>query len=879
MKLLHNTMKNLLILISLVLMPLAYTSNSTLQLFKPSKELRIGAFNSPPIIILEEGEAPKGFMVDYLEAVAEEENWQITWVPDSWNGLLERVKVGNIDLLPFVAFKEERTEFIDYSSENFMTGWGQVYASRKDAFQSVMDLENKDVAVLKNEIHGLAFVELCETFGVNCNIKEVINFDIAFRLLQDNKVDGVVAGNWVGHDYLERFDIAPTSIIYNPKKTLFGVPKGTNADLIKTIDSYIVNWRNDKSSAYYSAHKKWLDVHHTSNLSSWMTSIIFVSIGLLFASIFIAYILRQQVKKQTDSLKRQSEQTRQIIDLIPHFIYAANDKDEIFLMNKYATEFCGVNPQNYETLPKKDLLEKYQVTAALFGGDQALLNEASQSYQSEIKTRSAAGEETYFNLIKVPFVSSSTDSNSVVGVAVDVTASKQYEKQIEHMSYHDPLTQLPNRILLNDRLKQSLALAVRQGYSGAILLIDLDDFKTFNHKHGVKLGDQLLKQIADRISGLIKVGDTLARLNSDTFVVQLNELSIKPHEAHDTAFKVANKVQEVIGTPINIDGSSLYISASIGVVIYPFDGKHVGNIIPRAEAAMLQAKLSKNDSIVRFTSEMETAVFHKHLINNELQNAINNHEFELFYQPQFSHEGVSPIGFEVLIRWTHNKHGVIYPSDFIPAAEENNLIISIGYWVIEQAFKDLQKLQTTSLKDVFLGINLSVVQIKDPKLVPLIKKLLKQYKVTAESIEFEITETVIFGDIDDSIKTLNEIKKLGCKISIDDFGTGYSSLSYLNQLPLDKLKIDRSFIKDIEKDKGSQAIVKTIVNMAKDLGLTVLAEGIEEESQLEYLRSIDCQYYQGYHFNKAISFSEMLADYDTHSLPKSIKTVDINKPA
>ncbi|NVJ67433.1 MAG: EAL domain-containing protein [Gammaproteobacteria bacterium] len=838
------------------------------------KKIKVGVFQSPPMIILEDNEEPKGFVIDFITAIAERENWQVEWVRDTWANLLERSKRKELDLMTFIAYREDRAQYLNYSEENFITGWGQVYTHSSNLFQSVLDFDGKKVAILKNEIHGIGFKELCKTFDVQCNTVEVGDFNQAFGMLQNKEVDGTVAGNWVGHDYLSNYDIVPTTVIYNPRKSLFAVPKGKSTEILSIIDQYIVLWKDDTSSPYYAAHEKWLTEEHNNIAPKWLSTALLIISGLLAISALITYILRQQIKRQTASLIRQSEQTRQIIDLIPHFIYAANDEGNIFLMNRYAAEFFGLKLDDYDLLPKSRLIEKYGASTTLFEGDTALLEHGDGIHRSEFKTINAHGDEVHFNLIKVPFVSSSTEKPSVVAVGVDVTASKNYEKQIEHMSYHDPLTQLPNRILLNDRLKQSLALSVRQGYSGAVLLIDLDDFKTINHKHGAQIGDQLLQELAERISSLIKVGDTVARLSSDTFVVLLHELSETTNDGNNKAFKVAKMVQEAINRPINIKGSRIHVTASIGIVVYPADGKSHTNIIPRAETAMRHAKRNDKSSIVRFTSEMETAVFQKHLISNELKNAIENNEFELYYQPQFHISSVSPIGFEALLRWNHSKHGIIYPNDFIPAAEENNLILPIGYWVIEQSFRQLKKWQSTSLEDAFLGINLSVVQIKDPNLVSLVKSLIQQYDINPNQVEFEITETVLLQDIKDSLATLNALKKLGVKLSIDDFGTGYSSLSYINQLPLDKLKIDRSFIKDIEKDRGSQAIVKTIVNMSDDLGLSVLAEGIEERAHVEYLNSIGCKYYQGYYFSKPITANEVLNIYSSQQAPIQNKLLD-----
>ncbi len=800
-------------------------------------------------------------LIDFLTEIAERENWQLNWVKSDWSNLIQMGKEKRLDLLVFIAYSDERAQFFNYSKENFITGWGQVYTHDKNTFQSIIDFDNKKVAVLENGIYGISFKKHCQTFEINCQLIPVSRIDKAFDLLETKAVDGAVSDNLVGLNFLQTHEVYPTSVLFNPRQSLFAAPKGKPTDILTTIDNYLIEWRKDKKSPYYKVYNHWLNQKQDFYIPRWLITTIKIISGLLIATLLLSYFLREQVKRKTAHLKMQSQQVRQIIDLIPHFIYAADNRGEICLMNQYAANFCGINKDHYETISKIRLIKKYGVSRSLFRGDRLLLKHGSNDFKNELKILNAQGQEIYLKLTKVPFVSNTTAVPSLVAVGVDITSAKAYQKQIEHMSYHDPMTQLPNRVLLNDRIKQSLALSVRQAHSGAIILMDLDDFQTINHDHGQKAGDRLLIILANRIKSLVKIGDTVARHSGDTFVIQLNELSIKPEAAHEIAMNFAQQLQGKINEPFDYQGVKLFTTASIGVVIYPIDGKRHTKIIPRAETAMRHAKLKGKNQIVRFSKEMEAVVFQRDLIKNELKSAINNDEFELYYQPQMRIGNGYPIGFEALIRWNHKKHGMVYPDDFIPAAEKNNLIIPIGYWVIEAAFKQLKNWQDKPVAGSFIGINLSVIQIKDANLVPLVKDLIQRYQIDPSLIEFEITETVLFQGIDDSLETLNELKKLGTRLSIDDFGTGYSSLSYINRLPLDKLKIDRSFIKDVGTDKSSQTIVSTIIKMGKDLGLNILAEGVEEKAHIEFLQSIDCDYFQGYYFNKPLSNDEVIALY------------------
>lgn len=842
----------------------------SMPVLEPShtRTVKVGIFHAPPIMYIDKQSKPSGMIVDLIETMADKENWKIIWVVGTASELLKQGKNNQLDLLTFLGYTDERAQYLDYSKESIMTGWGQVYTHSKSVYETIHDFDQATVAIVYNEVNGDSFKKLCETFEVTCHTRIVKTYPEAFQLLEKREVDGAVAGSIVGQNYTVNRNIYPTPVLFSPKKAMYATAKDKNKDLMKRIDYYTKKWRSDSESPYFIAYKKWF-ADSKSQTSSWVINLLIGSSVLLLVSFIAAYFLKRKVNTKTNLLKNQSDQIRQFMNLMPHIIVAADLDNEVLLINKSARKFLGFKDDaNVETV--RDLISKHSRSKDIFYNPN-LINSKSNSTQSiTVETRNVDQETVTLEVSQTPFVSTHSNKPALLTVATDITDAKRYQKQIEHMSQHDPLTGLPNRALLNDRISQSMALATRHSYSSAILVIDINNFKAINEAYAHSVGDDVLIKTSERMASHIKKGDTLARLSGDAFVILLNELSADSKIAEKQLFDISERLKSHIMEPIKIDSLTVEISVSIGMLIYPFDGKRVDRLISRAETAMRHAKSNDDNQAVRFNTDMEAALFQKHMITKELTQALKNKEFFLHYQPQYSSKSPTPIGFEALVRWQHKKHGVIYPSDFIRAVEENGLIIPLGYWIIEECFIQAEKWQKDFFQAPFISINLSVLQLTDKNLIKKVRALLQTYKVEPSLIEFEITETVLFNDFKDSLATLDSLKKLGVRLSIDDFGTGYSSLSYLKRLPLDKIKVDRSFVKDITIDRGSQAIVKTVISMADDLGMELLAEGVENLEQIAFLQEAGCNYYQGYYYSKPLSSKDIDSFYGDLSKDKPV---------
>ena len=432
------------------------------------------------------------------------------------------------------------------------------------------------------------------------------------------------------------------------------------------------------------------------------------------------------------------------------------------------------------------------------------------------------------------------DETYRLGVLRDITARKHAEARIHYLAHHDMLTGLPNRAYLTERLNTILALARRHGTLVAIMFIDLDNFKTVNDSLGHHVGDALLKEVASRIKEVLREADMVSRLGGDEFLVILADFA-----APEDAAKVADKLLQTISAPIALEGRQLCANASIGISVFPRDGDNADDLIRRADAAMYSAKDHGRGHSRFYTPGLADEGAETLAQKSRLRQAVQRGEFVLFYQPQLSVGDLRLVGIEALVRWRHPERGLTDPSEFIEFAETHGLIDEIGQYVLREACRQNKAWQAAGLAALPISVNVSAAQFHRGDLVAEVKRVLEETGLEGRYLELELTESMLM-DKDVVGAALAGLRALGVKITIDDFGTGYSSLSYLKRLPIDKLKIDRSFIDDLGTDADDRAIAIAIINLAKTLKLTALAEGVERQEQLDFLRAHGCDEFQGY---------------------------------
>jgi diguanylate cyclase (GGDEF)-like protein/PAS domain S-box-containing protein len=443
-----------------------------------------------------------------------------------------------------------------------------------------------------------------------------------------------------------------------------------------------------------------------------------------------------------------------------------------------------------------------------------------------------------------------------VGTQFDLTDRKAAEEEIRYLAFYDPLTRLPNRRLLLDRLHQALATSARRQRQGALLFIDLDNFKTLNDTLGHNLGDSLLQQVAQRLASCVREGDTVARLGGDEFVVILEDLDPAPNEAAAQAKAVGEKIRAALNRTYLLSGRDSHSTPSVGVALFGNKQETVEQMLKQADLAMYQAKSAGRNVVRFFDPKMQATVTARAGLEMDLRNAVHQEQFVVYYQVQVDGDGRST-GAEVLVRWQHPRRGMVLPGEFIPLAEETGLILPLGHWVLERACMQLAAwAPRTDMAHLSLAVNASVQQVRQPDFVEQVLAVLDRTGADPRKLTLELTESLLMSNAEDTIAKMSSLKAAGVGFALDDFGTGYSSLSYLKRLPLDCLKIDRSFVLDVLTDPNDAAIAKTIVALAHSLGLSVIAEGVETEEQRDFLAGNGCHVYQGFLFSRPLPLEE-----------------------
>ena len=446
-----------------------------------------------------------------------------------------------------------------------------------------------------------------------------------------------------------------------------------------------------------------------------------------------------------------------------------------------------------------------------------------------------------------------------VEVFSDISQRKLAEEEIFSLAYYDTLTKLPNRRLLQDRFGMALAASERSGSYGIVLFLDLDKFKTLNDTLGHGYGDLLLIEVAGRIKACVRGMDTVARMGGDEFVVLIEEVSSDAEEASQKAAHIAEKIRSALAQPYFLEGHEQHSSPSIGVCLYRGRAESVESLLKHADMAMYQAKESGRNTVCFFDPVMQQAVEGRAALEAELRRAVSLQQLRLYYQIQLDNEH-RPLGAEALLRWIHPTRGMVSPAQFIPLAEETMLILEIGHWVLESACRQLKLWeQHARTRDLSIAINVSAQQFAMPDFVGQVAAMLRKHRVDPVRLKLELTESVVLDDVQGTVEVMHALKGLGVGLSMDDFGTGYSSLSYLKLLPLDQLKIDQSFVRDITSDPNDAVLVQTIIDMARNFRLNVIAEGVETEAQLAFLKQHGCMAYQGYLFSKPVPLEEFEA--------------------
>ncbi|MDK1287237.1 EAL domain-containing protein [Pseudoalteromonas umbrosa] len=525
-------------------------------------------------------------------------------------------------------------------------------------------------------------------------------------------------------------------------------------------------------------------------------------------------------------------------------VVITNERFKIEYVNPKMVEMTGFSESHFLDSPLLGIISNEM---AILIDDIDFDLKSRNYWRGDTLLQSSDNEQIWVSLSISPIRENGGRISSYVASAQDISFVKESQRKMEELAYFDTLTGLANRTFFRMQLRKSMALASRGHYAFALFYFDLDEFKRINDTLGHDAGDRLLVEVADRLKQRLRAEDTIARLGGDEFAVLLSGISTR-----DNAMDVAHTIQKTLGQPILLGNNEVIVSASIGITLAPFDSQEEEQLLKHADLAMYEAKAKGRNTFHFYSQELNAAANERLHIENELRQAIKSQQFSLQYQPQIDSRTGKIVGYEALIRWNHPTEGNIPPTKFIPIAEATGLIVEIGTWVLKEACRFSAVLKSKGYT-ADISINLSARQFKDSNLIDTISYTLNEVGLPPSMLHLELTESMLMGDVEAAIEQLKEMKKLGVSLSIDDFGTGYSSLSYLKRFPVDVLKVDRSFVKDIPQDTNDMEITAAIIAMAQKLSMKVVAEGVETAEQVAFLQRNNCHIVQGYYYSAPLT--------------------------
>ena len=562
----------------------------------------------------------------------------------------------------------------------------------------------------------------------------------------------------------------------------------------------------------------------------------------------------QTLKSTYAGLLASEERFRRVASEAPFPMMIHAEDGEVLDINKAWSEATGYTHEDIPTITSWLRLAYGEHMQAMRNVVERMYGIEKRIDQGERLIRCKDGRLRTWHFSAAPVGKLPDGRRYVVSMAQDVSGQKEAQKQIEFLAFHDPLTKLPNRLLVREHLEQAIFAAQRSQTMVALMFIDVDNFKTINDSLGHSIGDSLLKGIAIRLRECLREADTLSRQGGDEFLILLKDI----HDTDSITF-IAEKLLKRLAEPFLIEHHELAISLSIGVAVYPADGEDFDSLLKKSDTAMYQAKESGRNTYRFHTDQMNIDAVEHLRIRNGLRRALEQNEFVLHYQPQINIKTGAVIGAEALLRWNHPELGMVLPGRFISIAEDSGLIVPIGQWVLKEACQQAANWHEEGLSGLTMAVNLSAVQFKRGDVEKCVTQALALSGLHPALLELELTESILITDTEKVLSTVHKLKELGVKFSIDDFGTGYSSLSYLKQFDLDKIKIDQSFVRDMADDPNDAAIVKAIIQMAKSLNLSTIAEGVENERQLALLLLLDCDEVQGFYFARAMPAVEFVS--------------------
>ncbi|MBU3900567.1 MAG: EAL domain-containing protein [Gammaproteobacteria bacterium] len=814
-----------------------------------AREVRVGVYQNEPKIFMGADGQPGGILGDLLVAMARLEGWTLTSVPCEWPACLDALQAGNIDLMPDIASTEERLKLFDLHQIPSLFSWSQLYKHSSVPISSMLDLKGRRVAVLAGSVQQSYLQNLLSSFGVRAELVPFQSLEEAFEKTASQQVDAVATNRFFGDRRAATYQLDATPIFFNPAQLFYATAKGSNADLLAAIDKHLGQWQSQSDSEYFKVLKRWMEVPPRFVVPTYL----WWSLGALALLLALALaggaLLRRQVAEKIRHLRASEDRLATILNSVDAFIYIKDAALRYQYANRKVCELFARPLAEVQGCTDSDFFDA--TTAQRLRANDLRVIDNGERLEAEETNRSLDGtrEQTYLS-IKLPLRQPDGRIYALCGISADISERKRSEEAIYQLAFYDPLTLLPNRRFLMERLQQILKATGREHHCGALLFIDVDNFKDLNDTLGHAIGDELLRQMAVRLGACTRAGDTLARQGSDEFVLLLCDLSPELDAALEQAQHVAQKILQQIAEPYLLENQNYQSTASIGIAMFGDAPTSRDELFKQADLAMYRAKAEGRNTLCFFNPAMQAQVSARTALEADLHQALTRAEFVLYYQPQVDAAG-QQFGVEALVRWQHPQRGLVPPLEFIAVAESTGLILPLGRWILMTACRQLATWATNPAQSQWcIAVNVSARQFRQSDFVQTVQQALLQAGANPQRLELELTESLLVDDVEGVIARMSALKALGVRFSLDDFGTGYSSLSMLKRLPLDQLKIDQSFVHDFLGNAQDANIVKSIVTLGASLNLQVIAEGVETVAQRDALLELGCTHFQGYFFGR-----------------------------
>ncbi|MDR9438574.1 MAG: EAL domain-containing protein [Halomonas sp.] len=811
--------------------------------------LKVGIYHNPPKLMLDEDQAPSGILGELLQAMAREEGWDLEVVSCYWRDCLTGLYQGEIDLLPDVAWSPDRATRLDFHRVPALRSWSQVYQATGERLEAIVDLDGHRVAVLDDSIQERYLRELATSFDIEIDLLKVETQDAVLSSVRGGQADAVVVNRHFGEWQLPEPGVSATPIMFQPVRLYYAALPGQQVEVLDRIDARLEAWKADPDSPYFAILERW---GLRTNEGVRIPQAFWWGLGGLGSVLALALggnlLLRRRVAERTRELASSEQRLASILDSVEAYIYIKTPELRYAYVNRQLCDLLGRSTEAIIGRGDETLFDA-ETAARLRADDLRVFDEGRKIRQEEHNVLATNGDQRTFLTTKLPLRDTAGRITALCGISTDLTDYREILEQNHRMAFHDPLTDLPNRRLLMERLAQAVRGVHRTGRFAALLLIDLDQFKLVNDLHSHLMGDRLLQRIATRLSGYSHDANTLAHLGGDEFALLIEDLAPPLESAAQHAERVAMDLLETIRHARDHEDDPT-VTASIGLTILTGNEVDAGSCMQQADIALGQAKTANGNTLRFFNPEMHARVKARARLESDLQYALERQELLLYYQLQVDRQE-RPIGFEALLRWQHPERGLVSPADFIPLAEQSGLILPIGQWVLETACHKLVEWADMPGRDTLtIAVNVSTEQFRQPGFTARVKEVLDKSGADPRRLVLEVTESLLMNDPEQVKATLAELRRIGIRLALDDFGTGYSSLNYLKQLPMDELKIDRSFTSGVVDSPADAAIVETTLTLAENLGLTVIAEGVETDAQFEWIRARGCTGFQGFLFGR-----------------------------